>query len=665
MSLRQKLRIWWQIRSGKDDTPLDDETPFWLISFFFHLAILVVLAMVFVPIPNRNRVTMIAPPVSDVPMQEVMPTIDFNFEVNEEIGAEQFESSDAAMAMAPDFSSEIDVTEETELQLSDFGELQFEDFIAQPVAIELERLPVRGNAGFATVGADGAVDRITQEILRSLEERNTLVVWMFDQSASLVRQRAEILSRFDNIYRELEDVRERGGQQFARRNNDDPLLTQVLAFGQNFGELLPKPTTDIESVKSVVRDIPIDESGVERVFSAVIAVANKYKHFRRVDRRTGERERNVLIIILSDEKGDDEELLDEAVKVCKTNEIPVYVIGVPSPFGVKETFVKYVDPDPQFDQSVQWLPVDQGPESLLPERLRLNFSVRYEEDIPIDSGFGPFSLTRLCYESGGIYFTVHPNRDRGSVGRRETAVYSAHFEKFFDPEIMRRYRPDYVSTKRYLADVQSSKARIALVQAAQESWGTPVSPLRTRFPKLNEAAFVNAVSEAQRPAALMTNQIERLYDILKLGESDRKDEVVLRWKAGYDLAMGSVLAIKIRAEGYNKLLAMLKTRLTFQDPNNNVWLLRPADTILTGSATEKLAEKAKMYLSRVVEEHPNTPWAYLAQKELAVPLGWELAEAYQAPPPPPPVPDPAANNNPAPEREMPREQPLPRRTPKL
>ena len=33
-----------------------------------------------------------------------------------------------------------------------------------------------------------------------------------------------------------------------------------------------------------------------------------------------------------------------------------------------------------------------------------------------------------------------------------------------------------------------------------------------------------------------------------------------------------------------------------------------------------------MYLSRVIKEHPETPWALLAQRELGQPLGWQWKE---------------------------------------
>ena len=37
-------------------------------------------------------------------------------------------------------------------------------------------------------------------------------------------------------------------------------------------------------------------------------------------------------------------------------------------------------------------------------------------------------------------------------------------------------------------------------------------------------------------------------------------------------------------------------------------------------------DKALEYLNRVVNEHPGTPWAFLAQVELSDPLGWRWVE---------------------------------------
>jgi len=68
--------------------------------------------------------------------------------------------------------------------------------------------------------------------------------------------------------------------------------------------------------------------------------------------------------------------------------------------------------------------------------------------------------------------------------------------------------------------------------------------------------------------------------------------------------------------------------MKFQDARNDTWVLRPAETVTAGNALAKQAAEARAYLQRVVDEHPGTPWALLAQRELREPLGWEWRERY-------------------------------------
>jgi hypothetical protein len=325
----------------------------------------------------------------------------------------------------------------------------------------------------------------------------------------------------------------------------------------------------------------------------------------------------------------------------------VYVVGAPAPFGRKEAYLKFVDPDPRFDQSTQWGVVDQGPETLLPEQLRIGFGPP-EEEQAIDSGFGPYSLTRLCYETGGMYFAIHPNRSaRRAVSRRETAEFASHLQFFFDPQVMRRYQPDYVSEEEYSRRVNTNKARAALVTAAQMSWVETFELPEMRFIKRDEGEFVAALSEAQKVAARLEPQFERLHEVLRLGESDRDQEASPRWQAGYDLAMGRILALRARTQAYNAMLAKAKRGMRFANEKNNTWVLRPSkDLSSVGSQLEKTAERAQFYLDRVLADHPGTPWALLAKNELKTPLGWEWVEEFTDLSPPPPAA--AANNNPPP-----------------
>jgi hypothetical protein len=425
------------------------------------------------------------------------------------------------------------------------------------------------------------------------------------------------------VYKELGIIQAAGNTAF-KQHGEKPLLTAIAEFGSRIQLLTPKPTDELTEIKAAVRAVSDDPNGQENVFQAVGFLAEKFRHHRLARPR-----RNVMIVVFTDEAGDDMAALDATVDVCRKFAMPVYVIGVPAPFGRETAYVKWVDPDPSFDQSPQWAPVHQGPESLLPERIKLLFGGREELEKQMDSGFGPFGLSRLAYETGGLYFTVHPNRKVGeNIQPWETAAMASHLTSFFDQRVMRNYRPEYVSGKQYLEEVKSNRAYAALVEAARVSAITPMENVRTTFPRIDDGQFARDLSNAQRTAAKLEPKIGALVAILRQGESDREKLTKPRLEAGFDLAIGRALAVKARTEGYNAMLAEAKQGLKFKDEQNDTWELRPADTVTTGSALAKDAADAKTYLERVVAEHQGTPWALEAEEELRQPLGWKWEERF-------------------------------------
>jgi|688.fasta_scaffold157905_1 hypothetical protein len=657
----QGLKRWWQVRTRTYDTPFDNEVPFWIVSLTFHLVLLILMAKILIPSAEDRKVQLLAVPDEAAELEQALPEVSFNPLEQAELGADSLDAADLAAEQTREIEMELEQRNPVEVAKLDsvVGELLLNDAFDQASADNLQSLATKGTVGQAVAGAAGAVDRITQEILLSLDERPTLVVWLFDQSASLMQQREEIAQRFERVYSELQILAEGGADQF-KKHRDEPLLTQVYAFGSTFNRMLKEPTNDIALMQEAISRIERDDTGIEYVFSAVLQSATDFQKLRKVNRLTGERERNVMIIVVSDEAGDDVNRLDECATFCSKLEIPVYVVGVPAPFGREETRVRWVDPDPEFDQTPQWALVSQGPETVMPERVDLDYvGGGFEEFEEIDSGFGPFGLTRLAYETGGIYFAVHPNREIGrAIRQSETANYSAYLRYFFDPEVMRRYKPDYVSRQTYLERLMANKCRQSLVQAAQVSRIGALQPPLLVFPKLDEAAFTNAVSQAQRAAALLEPKMNQMFEILKLGEQDRDQEISPRWRAGYDLAYGRVLAGKVRAEAYNGMLAIAKTKLKFADEKNNTWVLQPADSIETGSQAKTLAEKAQTYLQRVMAEHPGTPWAMMAEKELANPMGWTWKERFTPPPEPPQMAMNPPDNPPPGIPNVPQPQPL-------
>ena len=669
MGLKQRLRTWWQVRTGEDDTPLDCDLPAWLVSFGVHLGLLVLVAMLsFFPPDDQVTLTLTAPLASDTPDLIIPEEFHFDDLPTDSVGSGGTHGGDLAAAIAPEIDLDNQTPTPPDLPVFDFGDHALQDIITQATASNFgEKFAIKGAVGAVAPGAEGAIDRLTQEILLSLEERPTLVVWLFDQSGSLVRQRETIRKRFGRIYNELGIIESQGNRAFHKTMTDEPLLSVVIGFGATVTMITPRPTSDLNELRTSIASIQRDGSGVENVFQAISLAAERYRKLRRINPKTGEPTRNVLLIVFTDEVGNDQHLLDPTVNLCRDQEMPVYVIGVPAPFGRVRTSVKWVDPDPNYDQTPQWGTVDQGPESLRPERLKLRMIG--SPDYAIDSGFGPFALTRLCYETGGIYFAIHPNRDTNrSLRRGETEAFSAYFRSFFSPDVMRRYRPDYVSAAEYQQRLTASPMRSALVKAAQTSWVASLSRPRTRFVVQSEAAFVNQLTEAQKAAAKLEPKINLIYQQLQMGEKSRPTETTPRWQAGYDLAMGRALAAKVRTESYNAVLATAKQGMKFKTGENNTWTLAPDNDITTGSQTRNHARKAREYLTNIVEQHPNTPWAMLAQRELKTPLSWRWRESLTNLEPRRRR-TPRNNNNPRPPRDDRRAQvanPKPKRpVPKL
>lgn len=191
---------------------------------------------------------------------------------------------------------------------------------------------------------------------------------------------------------------------------------------------------------------------------------------------------------------------------------------------------------------------------------------------------------------------------------------------------MRKYAPDYVSSEEYLSRLNENQARRALHDAAKLPPCRALSPPRLEFRKENEAAMARTLATAQQASAEVETDLRKLFAALDGGRADRSRLTGPRWQAGYDLAWGRTLAARVRCEGYNTMLASLKNGKKFEKADSTVWVLEPTDGMPSDSALDKMSKTARETLERVISEHPGTPWALLARRELETPIGWKWTE---------------------------------------
>lgn len=573
-----------------------DDIPAWGISLAAHVVIGLILASISWAIVTETKLELTSEVAFDEPVvQEYV----IDTEISQEVGTNSHLRLDGASLAAAQQRGEDTHPEEIQEIEEDLNpSLPMVTTLPVPSEAELlEEVDLMGTTEHAG-GTAGAIDRITWEIAASLRERKTIVVWLFDESLSLQKRRQKIADRFDAIYSQL-------GQLNVKA--EENLTTGIVGFGADVHLLQAPPSADTAQLSETVRSITNDESGQEAVFAAVDQALRTFVKQKKQQRA------NLMLIVVTDERGDDFGNLEQVIRKCTRTGTRVYCIGNSAVFGREKGYVRYAW-EAGGDRFEEDLPVDQGPETAMVEGLQLPFWTTRGLNLDrMSSGFGPYALTRLCAETGGIYFIADQTE-----GPR------------FDPALMRQYTPDYRPQRDYEQQLADNNAKAALIRAARNAVPEDaIKQPRRRFLATTDTVLRQQITEAQKPLATLDYYLQELHSILERGESHRNRLDTDRWRASYDLAMGRVLAMRVRAYGYNAMLAEMKSNpRPFEKEGSNQWIIRPAEASDAGARLRRMHEQAMEYLTRVIDEHPSTPWAWLAKIELEEPLGWEWRESF-------------------------------------
>ncbi len=469
---------------------------------------------------------------------------------------------------------------------------------------------VAGDVTFTPGDIGEALDQIAREILRHLEQHELTIVWMFDESGSMRDDQQAIKNKFGRITRELQ-LHVEGNKEAA-----SALSHVVIGFGETVHFDLPKPTPDVSLVGKAIDRLRVDESGIENTCRTIVTVINRYANLITKNHR-------LILVIATDESGDDGAYVEEARQVAVSRNVPIYVMGRQSMFGKSNVTLPYKDP---LTGDTYYPTIRRGPETAGLEQLQYDgLHGRWDEQ---PSGFAPYELARLTKDTGGIYFLL-PSEEALRATRREKAYSMA---------TLKEYVPDYESRVAYNARLTKSRLRRTLFEIVKE---TEDYGFRYRFPidpiKLMEGVAKELPKVGPRLESLVL--IERRLRAL---EADRDREPEKRWQAHYDLMLAQIVAYQIKAYEYRaalqELVRLNQTRQLVPSrapiPGRLVVEWEMFHSTESRAAPEETAAKraeATRLLKLVIERHPNTPWADLAQDELNRGFGIRRGEWHYNP----------------------------------
>lgn len=435
------------------------------------------------------------------------------------------------------------------------------------------------------LGNDSAFDRVESEIRAAAGDRKTLVVYICDNAAN------QMVSRLaDRAGRMLKGS---GTVSTVQQN----LSAAVVSFGDDVKVLTPQPISDSGELSKAFNEVKGSSTPGKLAYKAIAAAADSFGKYRK--------DSEVLFVVLADEAAADEEALKTAVAKLKRDYIPVYAFGSAEPFFSKN------------QKAVPGKPIGA---SWALEHITVYTPARLNDSDYVDSGYGNFGLERICRLTDGKFF-----RSRG----RTSTGWATDPNGDIKPELVRKYAPEYISENEYKEKAGENKARRALLEASKMVVDAQFEPPVLTFlagDNDNQARFANAITGAQRKAAAPQQEFEKILAVLQAGESDRGKLGSPRWEAAFDLALGRAYAALARTLGYNKMLAQLKQGKTFADPKHNTWELVPSPNFAGDSQLNTMAKKSREYLQRVIDNHPGTPWADIASKELMFECGWDWKE---------------------------------------
>ncbi|WP_165234460.1 vWA domain-containing protein [Aquisphaera insulae] len=450
-----------------------------------------------------------------------------------------------------------------------------------------------------------ALDQLAREILRHLKDHKLTVVWLFDESISMQDDQKTILEKFDRVSSELKKNIDPGKKSAGALNH------AVVGFGVETEFVLKKPTLDIDEIGRAIKKLRTDMTGVENTMKAIRETVDAFSGMIGKDRK-------MLLILVTDESGDDGADVEEARQILKKYKVPLYVIGRQSLFGYPFAHHRYVD---KVTKDVYHPLIRRGPETADVEIFQWDGLYDRWDEQP--SGFAPWELARLTKDSGGIYFLL-PSEEFMRVRQREQAYSIVQ---------LREFMPEYDNRMDYVQHRTASELRRTLYQIVTE---TKSFTYERNF-STDPAELARVAAQEGDKATVKLNALIEVQKVLDRLKPLRDRETSRRWQAHYDLILGQTVAFQVKAYEYRALMARMirKPPTPSKPPTPDLAITfvvdHSHDLVASKDETAKKYVEAKHLLEEVVARYPKTPWADLAQDTIDRGFSVKLNEWHHNP----------------------------------
>ncbi len=622
------------------------DSPFLIVSFVFHVFILLLLALITAQEPReaRQRIRVRVDEMAEEDLTIEPMVIERQLSTDPMAGGGDGGVGDAGGSQGfSDAAGAVDGIDAPSV-----------DVLGMQAAVgggDSGQFDGRTGSGFdvaagAGEGVEGAVDQFAVATMNSAARGKTLVVLTIDRTRSVVYLNLpRLIERMDNYFEAL-DL----NLTSEMMNNAEWV---VVGYGQDV-TFHTSPSRDLEHIKSALRSIDICPTGEQNLGAALNTIIDRYGDYGH---------RRMLIASMTDGYGSDlrnDALLERTIRRINNSRGSLFVFGHEAAFASNRKRKSLtLDPDllkPEDRAAIRgfegqsisdW--VDAGPES--PRRELWGGSRRWGWDdrhLPA-SGFGMYAMNRMVLATGGIYFLLEDESD-------------------YDTEkLYAQYRPDICSIAEYDRRMNEEPLRAALRVTWDEIPNFYV-PRDIRFLRVTESgpqesgnleervrSALNTAREGRRYAAERAEQLKELLDRRDV----RSMNHYMRWRAHAQVTIAELKRMRFmlgqyaevlssnwerhgRRYSYPRFLDVLEINQEeygrqfralelIEEGRSGDEMIRslegcryyirmgsgsaPQDFVGPRAAREEYDE-ARQYAQMVKEEHVDTPWELLADRVL-------------------------------------------------